>query len=333
MSTIKDVANLAKVSVATVSRVLNNENNVKEKTKEKVLQAVKELNYTPNLLARNLRHSNTKCVLVLLPTISNQFYSTIIKGINSVVEKEGYNLMISITDLDRKREEEYIELLKTKRVDGIILFAPQISKNKLNSIAQNYPIIQCSEYLENTDTTIITIDNKKAGFDATNYLIELGHKNIAILTSKKAYTSAILREKGYKEALKKHKIKIDENNIIKTDYGYKVAMEATEELLKRENPPTAIFTISDSMAIGAIKAIKKQGKTVGKDIDVIGFDDTIISKIYDPDITTISQPRFKMGELAMQAILEKINGNSVDNNFITLEHNLIVRNSTRLNNK
>ena len=296
MSTIKDVAQLANVSVATVSRVLNNENNVKEKTKEKVLKAVKELNYTPNLLARNLRHSNTKCVLVLLPTISNQFYSTIIKGINSVVEKEGYNLMISITELDKKKEEAYIGLLKTKRVDGIILFAPQISKKKLNNIAQNYPIIQCSEYLENTNTTIITIDNKKAGFDATKYLINLGHKNIAILTSEKPYTSAILREKGYREALKKSKIKIDENNIIKTDYTYKSTMEETEKLLNRKNSPTAIFTISDSMAIGAIKAIKKQGKIVGKDIDIIGFDDTIISKISDPDITTISQPRFKMGE-------------------------------------
>ncbi len=331
MSTIKDVAQLANVSVATVSRVLNNENNVKEKTKEKVLKAVKELNYTPNLLARNLRHSNTKCVLVLLPTISNQFYSTIIKGINSVVEKEGYNLMISITELDKKKEEAYIELLKTKRVDGIILFAPQISKKKLNNIAQNYPIIQCSEYLENTNTTIITIDNKKAGFDATKYLINLGHKNIAILTSEKPYTSAILREKGYREALKKSKIKIDENNIIKTDYTYKSTMEETEKLLNRKNSPTAIFTISDSMAIGAIKAIKKQGKIVGKDIDIIGFDDTIISKISDPDITTISQPRFKMGELAMKSILEKINDNNSPNKFITLEHTLVVRNSTRLN--
>ncbi|WP_317368339.1 LacI family DNA-binding transcriptional regulator [uncultured Tyzzerella sp.] len=331
MSTIKDVANLAKVSVATVSRVLNNENNVKQQTKEKVLQAVKELNYTPNLLARNLRRSNTKCVLVLLPTISNQFYSTIIKGINSIVEKEGYNLMISITELDKKREEAYIEMLKTKRVDGIILFASQISKSKLNNIAKHYPIIQCSEYLEDTETTIITIDNKKAGFDATSYLIGLGHKNIAILTSQKTYTSAIYREKGYREALQKHKIKINESNIIKTDYTYKVAMEITEKLLKREKPPTAIFAVSDSMAIGAIKAIKKQGKIVGKDIDVIGFDDTIISKLYEPDITTISQPRFKMGQLAMKAILEKINDNSVSNKFITLEHNLVVRNSTRLN--
>lgn len=329
MSTIKDVANVAGVSVATVSRVLNENENVKENTKQKVLDAVKKLEYTPNLLARNLRQLNTKSVLVLLPTISNQFYSTIIKGINSVAEKENYSVMISITNLDLKIEETYINLLKTKRVDGIILFAPQLSKKKLSSIAKKYPIIQCSEYLEEVDITTICIDDEKASFEAVEYLINLGHKKIGLITSEKFYTTAKKREKGYIKALKKYNLPLNENYIVRTNYSYKSGIEATKKLLNQKDFPTAIFTISDSIAVGAIKGIEEFNKKVGKDIDIIGFDDTIIAKLYSPDITTISQPRFEMGEIAMKCILEKINNNSIPNKFIKLEHNFVVRNSTR----
>lgn len=329
MSTIKDVAKLAGVSVATVSRVINDESNVKTDTKERVLAAVDELNYTPNLLGRNLRRSNTKNVLVLLPTISNQFYSSIIKGMNYRAQQDGYHVMVSITDLDVKTEEEYIALLETKLVDGVILFAPQISKDKIEQIARYYPVVQCCEYVEGADVSIVSIDNKKAAYDAVEHLINIGHKKIGIITSGIVYTSAARREEGYREALKHHNISVPEGYVIHTNYSYKSGMQAAKELLTLQDPPTAIFTISDSMAVGAIKAITQMGKVVGKDIDVTGFDDTVIAKVYNPSITTITQPRFEMGVVVMDLMLKKIRDIKTPNEIITLEHQVVERESTR----
>lgn len=329
MSTIKDVAQLAGVSVATVSRVLNGEKNVRPKTKEIVREAIKELNYSPNLLGRHLRRSNTKNVLVLLPTISNQFYSTIIKGIHQKAEQEGYNIMISITDLEIEKEERYMKLLETKVVDGAILFAPQISKERLEQIAKYYPVVQCSEYIEGADVAVVSIDNFQAAYDATEYLIKMGHERIAMITSEKTYTSSRQREQGFRKALQVHGINLREEQVIRTNYSYRAGMQAARELMTGEYPPTAIFTIADSIAVGAIKAATEMEKQVGKDIDIIGFDDTIVAKVYNPSITTVTQPRFHMGEVVMGLMLDKIRNMNLDNPFIKLEHQLVIRDSTR----
>lgn len=329
MATIKDVAKLANVSVATVSRVINSDPKVKAETKEIVQVAIRELNYAPNLLGRNLRRSYTKNILVLLPTISNQFYSAIIKGIRQEAYKEGYNVMLGITDLDSKIEMQHIKLLETKLVDGIIFFAPQIDAKTISSVERMYPVVQCSEYIQGVDISGVSIDNKQAAYDATKYLISLGHTKIAMITSKKKYTSSTLREQGFKAALKDSRISIPKGYIYRTDYSPTSGTKACYDLLEQKEAPTAIFTISDSQAIGVMRGIQELGKIAGKDIDVIGFDNTFVSKVYHPTITTISQPRFEMGEKAAALLLRKIKDIQVPNTFILLPHELIIRESTK----
>lgn len=329
MATIKDVAQCAKVSVATVSRVLNNDPKVRPETKEIVEKVINELGYSPNLLGRNLRRSSTHNILVLLPTISNQFYSSIIKGIREEATLEGYNVMVGITDLDVKIEMNHIQLLENKLVDGIIFFTPQIAKSTLTKIGKVYPIVQCSEYVEGAKLSLVSINNKQAAYDATKYLIELGHKHIALVTSKKIYTSSKLREEGFREALTQHQLPVNEELIYYTDYMPQCGTEAAKALLTRKTQPTAIFTISDSLAIGVIRGLKECGKKVGEEIDVIGFDNTFISKFYEPTITTISQPRLEMGKRAARLLLNKIQNIDSKNETIFLPHELIIRQSTK----
>jgi LacI family repressor for deo operon, udp, cdd, tsx, nupC, and nupG len=329
MSTIKDVANLAGVSVATVSRVLNEEKNVKLSTKRNVEQAIEALNYSPNLLGRHLRKNKTKNVLVLLPTISGPFYSAVIKGIQACAEKEAYQIMIAITDSDVGKEERSIKMLETKLVDGLILFAPQVCKERLETLAKNYPLVQCCEYIEGAQVSVVSIDNLQAAYDATCYFLNLGHEKIAMITSKVVCPSSKLREQGFRKALLDHNKVLKEEYILHTDYTYTAGMEATKKLLQGAEPPTAIFATSDSLAIGAIKAAVQMGIKVGEEIDIIGFDDTSIAKMYQPAITTVTQPRFKIGEVAMSLLLEKINDLHLTTEFVTLPHELVVRDSTR----
>lgn len=329
MATIKDVAKRANVSVATVSRVLNRDPKVKPGTREIVEGVIKELNYAPNLLGRNLRRSSTQNILVLLPTISNQFYSSIIKGIREEALKEDYNVMIGITDLKAEIELRHIQLLETKLVDGIIFVAPQIEASVLVETSKKYPIVQCSEYLQDVDVSVVSIDNKQAAYDATNYLIQIGHTKIALITSKKKYTSSVLREEGFKAALKEHGIKLPKDYICYTDYSHTEGTKASYKLLTSSNPPTALFAISDSLAVGALKGIQEQGKVIGEDVDVIGFDNTFVSKVYHPTLTTVSQPRFEMGKEAMRLLSGKIRNIDAPNECVILKHELVIRESTK----
>lgn len=329
MATIKDVAKLAQVSVATVSRVINKEENVKLETKEKVESAIKALHYSPNLLGRNLRRSHTRNILVLLPTISNPFYSGVIKGLKSKAQEEGYSVMISITDAEEEIEKNAMKFLTTRLVDGIILLAPRLSAEAITKVAREYPIVQCSEYVEGSCTSIVSIDNFQAAYEATKYLISLGHTQIAMIGNDEGYTSATLREKGFRKALEECDISLKQDFIQYAAYSYTGGEAACGRLLSLEQRPTAVFTISDSMAIGVVKKMRSRGLVAGKDIDVIGFDDTAITRIYQPSVSTIAQPRVEMGREAMKLILKKIEDISQPDESIMLKHHLVIRESTR----
>lgn len=333
MATIKDVAKLAGVSVATVSRVINDEENVKAETKQKVKEAIKTLHYSPNLLGRNLRRSQTMSVLVLLPTLSNPFYAGVIKGLKSRAEEIGYQIMIGITDSEEEIEERSIKMLTNRLVDGVILFSPRLNVKLLNKVAKQYPIVQCSECVEHSQTSKVTIDNKKAAYEVTQYLIQLGHKKIALLSNDEGFTSAKLREEGYREALRQHNLSIEKDWIRYTEYSYLGGQKACIELLALENKPTAIFAIADSMAVGVVRQLIECGIKVGEEIDVVGFDDTSLTKIYTPTITTISQPRFEMGKAAMQLLINKIEDINNADECLILPHQLKIRESTKMKNR
>ena len=329
MPTIQDVAKKAGVSVATVSRVINQNPAVSDITYKNVMQAIDELDYRPNLLGRNLRRTENRMILVLLPSISNPFYSKIVKGIERVARENGYNILLCNTDSKIETEKTYLKLLKNRLSEGAIFMAPVIEREEMSDIGKGFPIVQCCEYKEDAHVSYISINNFSAAYKAVQYLIGLGHKKIGMISCNNNYISTIQRRAGYEKAIVDGGLVFDESLVKIGNYGFKSGIRAGKQfLLKKDNLPTAIFAISDSMAIGAIRCFKENGLTVPEDISFIGFDDITYAAMYDPMLTTVSQPQVDLGCEAMELLLMQIRGEVNEPRSIFLDHELIIREST-----
>lgn len=326
--TIKQVAKEAGVSVATVSRVLNEEEKVSPDTKLHVLEVIKRMGYTPNVMGRNLRTSVTRKVLVLLPSMSNQFYSSVIRGMETVARKQRYQVLTSSTYSKEETERELLAMLYNRSVDGAVLLSSQLPAEELTRIAGEKPLVMCCEYTDGAQLPAVTIDNVQAGRDAVEFLIQKGHRRIAIVGNDKVF-SAQQRAQGYLEALRIHGCPVAEHYQIQTEYTFQAGVSAAKKLLKLPEPPTAIFAISDVLAAGVIKELHAQGKRAGIDVDVFGFDNTSLAKMITPALSTVSQPRRQMGEQAMTFLLQKIENIHSENPLAVLPHQLVLRDTTR----
>jgi len=328
LATINDVAEKAGVSVATVSRVINGSANVSPETLEKVKQAIAELNYRPNLLGRALRKTKSERILVLLPNIANPFYAEIVKGIEDVANKNGYSIMLCNTDSDLEREKKYIKMLKSHLADGAILMASEMTYEELTELAGEIPIIQCCEYKVGLPISHVSIDNEMAAYKAVNHLIGLGHKKVAFIGAKNQFLSSTLRKEGYIRALKEAGINYDPAYCGYGDYSYKSGFRVMKQLLSLDPRPTAVFCISDLMAIGAIRSAMEEGLRVPEDIAVCGFDNIYFSRMFKPTLTTVSQPMYDLGCTAMEALINIIEEKSTEPMHYFMEHELIIREST-----
>lgn len=328
MATIKEVARAAGVSVATVSRVLNNDQKVAERTRLIVEGAIRKLDYRPNLLGRNLRLQQTQMILVVLSTIANNFHAKIIRSIENEGRIHGYNVMLCATHDDRKIEFAYLELLKNKMADGIIFLTTTLTTLEMKELGCEYPIIQCGEYYEGIDVPIVSIDNEKAAFAATRHLIDTGRRDIAHITVSNDTISTRLRLSGYRRALAEGGLPYREELVAYARYGYRSAYAAMDSLLRLPARPDAVFAISDRMAAGSIKSAIDHGLSVPEDIAVIGFDNTDITPIYNPSISTVSQSEAEMGAAAMRILVSRIAG-SREVPFKLFDYSLILRDSTK----
>ncbi|AMQ06204.1 LacI family DNA-binding transcriptional regulator [Sporosarcina psychrophila] len=327
MPTIQEVAEQAGVSVATVSRVINNPSIVTEKTRLKVQNIITKLNYEPSVLGRNLRTSESRLLLALIPSISNPFYTEIINGIEDIAIKQGYNILLCATDSSPNREDIYFNLLKSRLADGIISMDPTVNKAKLLELASKYPVVQCSEYDEDGSISYVTINNELAAYHAVRYLIKIGHKKIALINSHKKYLYARERRQGFEKALKEFDLPINPDWIYNTDsLGFEQGQLAMRHLLTVTERPTAVFAVSDILAIGALKEINTNGFHVPNDIALIGFDKISFSNMTHPTLTTISQPGYKMGSTSATMLIDKIKGKEVKS--VVLDHELVIREST-----
>lgn len=327
MARIKDVARLANVSTATVSRVLTNADNVTEETKEKVLEAIQQLNYQPNILGRYLRRMETQTILVVVPDITNTFFSKILRGIESVALKNGYKVLLGDTQNSAHLEVDYLNLLRQKQVDGMILLTARMNRDLVEEIAEQYPVVLACEYLEGSRIPTVSIDNISSARKATEHLIRLGHRRIAHITGPMNIILSRDRLKGYQQAMAQHELEVDPVLIQEGDFSYETGYNLAMKFLALENPPTAIFAASDDMAIGAIKAVKEHLLHVPDDVAVIGFDNIKISSIFEPSLTTIAQPMYEIGVAAMDMLLKLINGEQLKKRQFVLEDQLIVRES------
>ncbi|WP_238899420.1 LacI family DNA-binding transcriptional regulator [Clostridium sp. YIM B02500] len=330
---IKDIAKLAQVGVSTVSRVLNNHPDVKESTRQKILEVIKESNYIPNNSARILKQQNTKNIGVLVKGVFNPFFSQMINVIGNIINENGYTMILHQNDYKNDQEvETLIAFIKEKKLQGIICLGGNFADITDDCFKEiNVPIVltsvntvskQGKEYYSS-----VGIDNVKSSYDATSYLIEKGHKKIALILGEADDIGvSILRMQGYKEALEKSKIKIDDELIIVGEYSSRGAYNETLELLKRRNDITAFFALSDIMAIGAAKAILDSGLKIPEDISIIGFDGMDESEYYNPSITTVKQPDKLMATMSINLLISQINEKK-ENQHILLETKLIERDS------
>lgn len=328
VTTIKDVARAAGVSVATVSRVINESQLVSEQTRINVNETIERLDYKPNFLGRNLRKSSTNSILVLTPTAEHEFYTKIITGMQQTATQLGYELISSISDLSDVRHVKPLEMLYSRTVDAAIIFSTKMSKEQIEELAANYNIALCCEGVKDTDVLTVTVDDRKAAFDATEALILKGQKRIGLVCSDLFVESSEKRKQGYLDALNKHGIPINQSYIYGTDYTVASGKQAYDYFMALEKPPTSVFAISDLIAIGIVHSAIENKKRIGKDFLVMGFDNILISEVYTPSISTVEQPSYEMGRLVIQKLIHNINSDIKDNNYYTVPHKVILRKST-----
>ena len=330
---IRDIAKISGVGVSTVSRVLNNHPDVKESTREKVLAVIKESNYVPNNSARILKQNNTKNIGVLVKGVFNPFFSELINVMGSKINDNKYTMILQQNDYGLEQEiENVISFVKEKRLQGIICLGGNfIGLNDDSFKNINVPIVLTSVNTVSPITSekysTVGISNLDAAYEATSYLIQKGHKNIALMIGEKNdFCVSWWRYKGYVKALEENDISFNHENLIIGDYDSTVSYNVTKELLKKSKDITAIFAISDFMAIGAAKAVTDSGLMVGKDRSIIGFDGMDVSCYYNPGITTIKQPKKEMAEKSVELLFDLLKG-KCENKRVLLNTQLIERES------
>ena len=332
--TIKDVANLAGVHPSTVSRVINDNSRISEKTKNKVLLIIKKLGYTPNAIARGLKTKRTQTLGMLIPDITNPFFAELARGVEDAANKNNFNVILCNTDDKLKKERTYLEILRGKRVDGLILGTAHIrDKSILELEKKKFPYILVSRNIEGLDKNCVIVDDVAGGIMVTEYLIKLGHRRIAHITGPLKTRSALNRLKGYKLALKKYEIEYRDELVGEGDFRIKGGYQVMKRFLKLAEPPTAIFAANDLLALGAIQVILKKKYHIPEDFCIIGFDDIRLASFVYPPLTTVRQPMLEMGALAVKMLLKIIEEEEFNQKKEILEPKLIIRESCRKINR
>ncbi|EWH12158.1 LacI family transcriptional regulator [Catenovulum agarivorans DS-2] len=327
---IKQIAALAGVSIATVSRTLRNPEIVSEQTRNKVQKAIDESGYKPNKLGASLRTHRSGNVVAIIPDVTDPFNSGIICAIEQQAQKLGYSVLLGDTQNDKERAKQYAEMAEYGQADGIILFSHELPFNldpNKNVLEQLPPLINASEATEHQELPKVLVDNYSGACQATQHLIDLGHKRIAIITGPLQTNSTQERLRGYKDTLFSAGIAYDEQLVCEGDYHLESGMNETEKLLLLKDRPTAIFCFCDDMAIGASKVLKENGYNIPADVSLVGFNDIRYATYMTPALTTVRQPVAELGRIAMLQLHQLLNKAPADNETV-LPVELIVRQST-----
>ena len=329
MVTINDVALIAGVSTATVSRTLSKPESVAKQTRDKVNKAIAQSGYVANQLASNFRRRQSKTIVVLVPNIANSFYAAVIQGIEKVAFENGYRVLLGDTLFRQGRELEYAEMVRQRLADGMICLGRNVPYDERPSVSSTDtpPIVMACEYHGPLPVPSVVIDNLQAAKEMTQYLIEQGHRRIGFISGPDDMPICQARLQGYMDALAQAKIRRTKSLITSGAFvlseGYKLACK----MLSAQNPPTALFCASDEMAIGAMNAAADLGFRVPEDVSIAGFDDMEVAEYCRPALTTVHQPRTEIGEKAMLAMLNLLNGNGSGELRTVLPHQLIIRSS------
>lgn len=332
VANIRDIAKLAGVSTATVSRALSSPELVKPGTRARVEAAVRRLHYTPNAVASSLRRRKTENIVVIVPDIHNPFFSGIVQGIEHIAHLNDHKVLLGESQDNQQRIDRYADMLDRREADGLILLGARLPTSVALAIASSaaprLPIVTACEYVVGLRAPNVRIDNVAAAADATEHLLKLGHRLIATITGPISNPIVKDRLKGFRQRMMRSNAALSSTYIARGDFGLDSGYRAMKGLLALTRPPSAVFCANDEMAIGAIRAIKESGRRVPQDISVVGFDDIRFAEYFDPPLTTIRQPQREIGETAMRLILGLFEKRSGPTSVI-LPHTLVVRGSTQ----
>ncbi|OES44127.1 catabolite control protein A [Domibacillus iocasae] len=328
--TIYDVAREASVSMATVSRVVNGNPNVKPATRKKVNDVIERLGYRPNAVARGLASKKTTTVGLIIPDISNIFYAELARGIEDIATMYKYNIILSNSDQNEEKEMRLIQTMLGKQVDGLIFMGNHINDEHVKEFERSpVPVVLAGSVEKSGKTASVNIDYKEAAREVVQSLIDGGHKRIAYVAS--PFQDVINTEyalAAYKETLEEVGI-YDESLVVEGDYTYDSGIEAWEKLNEAGEKPTAIFVYNDEMALGVVHGAQDAGLTVPDDLEVISFDSTKLSLMARPQLTGVAQPLYDIGAVAMRLLTKLMNKEEVENPVVVLPHRIEKRGSTK----
>lgn len=328
--TIRDVAELAGVSITTVSHVINGTRFVSDELSQRVLRAMDRLGYKPNLLARGLRSGQTKTIGLVVPDMSNLFFAEASRAIEDIAFHNRYSLIICNSDDNPEKQKSYFDVLVTKQVDGIIFISTSGSDDFYERVLSlKIPIVFADREIPEVNVDTVMIDNEYGGYSATQYLIGLGHRRIACITGPSALTPSAGRVAGYRHAMEEAGLAVQPEWIVNGDFRFQSGEAAMQQLLDLDPQPEAVFVSNDMMAFGAIRAARSRGLQLPRDISIVGFDDITLAQASSPALTTVSQPIQEMAEkiteLLFLHIQEKPHG--AERARIVLKPMLVIRDS------
>ncbi|MDQ0215033.1 LacI family transcriptional regulator [Oikeobacillus pervagus] len=329
--TIYDVAREANVSMATVSRVVNGNPNVKPATRKKVLDVIERLGYRPNAVARGLASKKTTTVGVIIPDISNIFYAELVRGIEDIATMYKYNIILSNSDQNKEKELHLLNTMLGKQVDGIVFMGGQISEGHVTEFERSpVPVVLAGSVEPSEKIPSVNIDYNRAAYDAVSLLVKEGHKDIAFIAG--PFNDTINKElvlRGYEQALQDANLPIREELIAEGDYTYDSGIECWQKFYESPLKPTAIFVSNDEMALGVIHGAQDAGVKVPDELEVISFDSSRLALMVRPQLTSVVQPLYDIGAVSMRLLTKFMNKEKVEDHIVVLPHRIEKRGSTK----
>lgn len=331
MATIKDVARLAGVSTTTVSHVINKTRFVAEATQEKVLEAVKELNYAPSAVARSLKCNTTRTIGMLVTQSTNLFFSEVIDGVESYCYRQGYTLILCNTGGIYEKQRDYIRMLAEKRVDGILVMCSDLTQ-ELSEMLESHADIPkvIMDWGPEASTADKIIDNSElGGYLATKYLIDKGHKDIACLSGHLHKLACQERIAGFRRAMTEANLIVNDNWILEGNFECDTAVLAADKIIAMDKMPTAVFCFNDTMALGLMSRLQQKGVRVPDDMSVIGYDNIELAEYFSPPLTTIHQPKRRVGKNAFEILLERIKDKEHERRVFEMHPEIVERDTVK----
>lgn len=332
---IRDIAQKAGVSTATVSRVLNNSDSVKQKTKDHVLRVINEYDYAPSAIAKSLSVQNTHNIGVIFPDIENPFFSKALKGIAQVAEKNLYNVFLFNSDETVKRERVFLNVVRHQRLDGVIISPTNRYDEDIRSVLESFEqqgiaVVLFDRDMEGGNFSRVMAEDKKGAYMAVKQLIQEGHEKIAIIEGNTLNRPVSERKSGYRKAMKEFHIPMRKEYMMRADQKSELAYLATKKLMNLEEPPTAIFTCNNMMTLGCLRYFTENDIRVGKDISLIGYDDIEVLRLIDYKLSVVNRSEQDMGQIAMEMLLDRIKNPGSGIKKVTVPTELILRGSEKL---